>query len=93
MGLTRHHPSIGKLPCVGDDWRLSRPELDALIWREGEDLRPGGAAGRRRSRAIRDRRIVARVPRQVKLASQRQRHFDLSQMTRLVRCPHRFARN
>jgi len=93
MGLLRHHPSIGKLPCVGDDWRLSRPELDALIWREGEEPAPrrrGRPAG---SRAIRDRRIVARVPRQVKLASQRQRHFDLSQMTRLVRCPHRFARN
>ena len=53
MGLLRHHPSIGKLRCEGYDWRLSRPELDALIWREGEDLRPGGAAGRRRSRAIR----------------------------------------
>jgi hypothetical protein len=65
MGLLRHHPSIGKLPCVGDDWRFSHPELDALIWREGEEPAPGGAAGRRRSRAIRDRRIV----RQVKLAS------------------------
>ena len=40
--LLRHHPSIGKLPCVGDDWRLSRLELDALIWREGEELCPGG---------------------------------------------------
>ena len=45
MGTLRHHPSIGKLPCVGADWRLSRPELDALIWREGgRSLRPGGAA-------------------------------------------------
>jgi hypothetical protein len=62
MGLLRRHPSIGKLPCEGYDWRLSHPELDALIWGEGE---AGGAAGRRRSRAIRDRGIA----RQVKLAS------------------------
>ena len=40
MGLLRHHPSIGKLPCVGDDWRLSHRELDALIWREGEEPAP-----------------------------------------------------
>jgi hypothetical protein len=40
MGLLRHHPSIGKLPCEGYDWRLSHPELDALIWREGEELAP-----------------------------------------------------
>jgi hypothetical protein len=40
MGLLMHHPSIGKLPCEGDDWRLSRAELDALIWREGEEPAP-----------------------------------------------------
>jgi hypothetical protein len=40
MGLLRHHPSIGKLPCEGYDWRLSHLELDALIWREGEELAP-----------------------------------------------------
>jgi hypothetical protein len=49
MGLLRHHPSIGKLPCVGDDWRLSRPELDALIWREGEEPAP-----RRRGRPAKE---------------------------------------
>ena len=65
MGLLRHHPSIGKLRCEGYDWRFSRRELDALIWGEGRSLRPGGAAGRRRSRAIRDRGIV----RQVELSS------------------------
>jgi hypothetical protein len=47
MGLLRHHPSIGKLPCEGCDWRLSHPELDALIWREGEELAP------RRGRRVR----------------------------------------
>ena len=49
MGLLRRHPSIGKLPCVGDDWRLSRPELDALIWREGEEPGP-----RRRGRPTKE---------------------------------------
>jgi hypothetical protein len=49
MGLLRHHPSIGKLPCVGDDWRLSRPELDTLIWREGEEPAP-----RRRGRPAKE---------------------------------------
>ena len=65
MGLLRRHPSIGKLPCAGYDWRLSHPELDALIWGEGEELTPRRGRRPRRTRAIRDRRIV----RQVKLAS------------------------
>jgi hypothetical protein len=44
MRLLRHHPAIGKLPCEGYDWRLSHPELDALIWREGEELAPRRAS-------------------------------------------------
>ena len=45
MGLLRHDPSIGKLPCEGLDWRLSHPELGALIWREGEELAPRRGRG------------------------------------------------
>lgn len=43
MGLLRRHPSIGKPPFEGYDWRLSHPELDALIWREGEEVAPRGS--------------------------------------------------
>ena len=60
MGTLRHHPSIGKLPCEGHDWRLSHPELDALIWREGEELAPG--RGRRPAKEPGDPRSPYRAP-------------------------------
>jgi hypothetical protein len=64
MGLLRHHRR--KAAVRGLRLALVAPRTRRVdLARGGRSLRPGGAAGRRRSRAIRDRRIV----RQVTLAS------------------------